>query len=116
MNTIMCMVYLTGLPCLPSEASLSECPICGKVFIDKNTRKLHMKEHPHYQKFKCHICDHLYCSLSSLKRHTMLHMGVKPHVCHVCHKNFSDNSNLKVHLKVHTGKFMANFKITNSNR
>ncbi|CAC5372429.1 PRDM4 [Mytilus coruscus] len=94
---------LSGYPCLPGEASLSECPICGKVFIDKSTRKLHMKEHPHYQKFKCHICDHLYSSLSSLKRHTMLHMGVKPHICHVCHKTFNDSSNLKVHLKVHTG-------------
>ncbi|XP_076077893.1 uncharacterized protein LOC143048227 isoform X2 [Mytilus galloprovincialis] len=94
---------LSGYPCQPGEASLSECPICGKVFIDKSTRKLHMKEHPHYQKFKCHICDHLYSSLSSLKRHTMLHMGVKPHICHVCHKTFNDSSNLKVHLKVHTG-------------
>lgn len=101
---INCLLFpIIGYPCQPGEASLSECPICGKVFIDKSTRKLHMKEHPHYQKFKCHICDHLYSSLSSLKRHTMLHMGVKPHICHVCHKTFNDSSNLKVHLKVHTG-------------
>lgn len=94
---------LSGLPFLASEASLSECLICGKVFIDKSTRKLHMKEHPTYQKYKCHICDHLYSSLSSLNRHTLIHMGVKPYVCDICNKNFTDKSNLKVHLKLHTG-------------
>ena len=98
------LFYTLGLPFLASEASLSECLICGQVFIDKSTRKLHMKEHPTYQKYKCHICDHLYSSLSSLNRHTLIHMGVKPYVCHVCHKNFTDKSNLKVHLKLHTGK------------
>ncbi|XP_059619173.1 zinc finger protein 320-like [Phlebotomus argentipes] len=78
------------------------CPICGKIFTERQL-KIHIKRHNESdQVFRCHICDRQSSSKSSLNRHIRIVHGEKKYKCNLCEKTFNRLIYLKEHVATHT--------------
>ena len=82
-----------------------ECPVCGKIFAEKNTIKKHFTDiHQRRTNFAyCETCLRNFADETKLKRHTKsVHEEKK---IQKCDENFSKNFKSKKHAKmVHKDK------------
>ncbi|KAK3854747.1 hypothetical protein Pcinc_038793 [Petrolisthes cinctipes] len=79
------------------------CPVCGKVFLRRDSLREHLLIH-NGPRLPCPHCSKTFTQGSNLKRHIRIHTGEKPFKCTYCHKPFGDRSACKSHMLVHTGE------------
>ncbi|XP_073835667.1 uncharacterized protein [Musca autumnalis] len=80
------------------------CELCGKVYRQPSSLRLHMLSHTGEKPFKCDICGKCLTQKSGYKKHMLTHTGEKPYPCDVCGKRFRISSNMLVHRRGHFGE------------
>ena len=88
-----------------NSSSFSElCPVCGKVFKEKEKFKDHCGRNQSRESLECRVCHRSFCSLKKLKQHQRIHTEGNQYACNLCFKNFKHRRNLSDHLKQHSNK------------
>nr|CAD7266994.1 unnamed protein product [Timema shepardi] len=81
----------------------SACPVCGKIFSNKNHLNSHVKLHSGIKPHKCEICTKSFARKGDLAIHVRRHTGERPYGCVHCQKTFVEKSHLLRHIRSHTG-------------
>ncbi|XP_039754545.1 zinc finger protein 624-like isoform X2 [Pararge aegeria] len=90
-----------------------ECVPCGRRFISKAKRDLHMVKHTKDRPYVCDMCDKDFRHNIGLLQHKrQVHDKEKTHLCQICSKRFFKKYNLQVHLSSTT--IMKNHQMIHS--
>lgn len=77
----------------------SQCPQCGKVFINQDRLQNHMVRHTE-KKFECDICKRMFLLKKDLKEHIIImHCNDARYTCQKCGKSFQSTFVIKHHLE-----------------
>lgn len=80
------------------------CGICQQLFFHKSTLDAHERAHSGEKPFMCSICQKCFTRKNYLVKHEISHSGEKPYVCNICQKSFLLKHGLIRHQEVHTGE------------
>jgi len=78
-----------------------QCTLCGKMFFNDRTLKMHMKRGHLEKKCVCGVCGRSFAVQQSLTEHMRTHTGEKPYTCAVCNRHFTTAKCLRNHSAVH---------------
>ncbi|XP_023943711.2 zinc finger protein 883 [Bicyclus anynana] len=82
-----------------------ECVPCGRRFISRAKRDLHMARHTKDRPYVCDMCDKDFRHNIGLLQHKrQVHDKEKTHLCQICPKRFFKKYNLLVHLRSHSNE------------
>nr|CAD7447875.1 unnamed protein product [Timema bartmani] len=81
----------------------SACPVCSKIFSNKNHLNSHIKLHSGIKPHKCETCTKSFARKGDLAIHVRRHTGERPYGCVHCQKTFVEKSHLLRHIRSHTG-------------
>ena len=100
---------------LAKKAREFKCDECGKNFLNKNERKLHISQcHP--KQFSCEVCNQSFCESWRYETHLETHSKPKDKKCEVCGKEFFMEWRLRQHQNVHDNPNLKKCHYFNNNR
>jgi hypothetical protein len=81
----------------------SVCELCGKVLVNSNALKLHMKIHLNIKKHSCQFCGKRFIRKNHLDGHMRaVHTKERPYNCNLCNAKFTMKSELNHHMLKHS--------------
>jgi len=80
------------------------CEICGKIFGNSNSKKVHSRIHNDIRPYSCSLCDAKFRQLGDLTYHQQSKHSNNDFQCEFCGKEFARKYSLTLHRKIHTGE------------